>query len=231
MRRMLAATLSAFALLAAPPAFAQDEAVAVATPDADQAAVEEPVAPRSDQTYIVSANDRFLTEYGTEAWLAADLEICLEEGETVQLARGAAQIISMELRGPLCTVVEEADEVASILVERERQAPRARTGATRGTRLLSGIVGNAVRAPGFRVASGSADVLEQFPRGTTVTRRTEICLERGQQVTLISNRGQRVTYRGPGCARRNVIPSADNIGGFTFGWNAHGARVGIVALP
>lgn len=181
----------------------------------------------TNPTYIVSATGRFLEAYPTRNWLDPELEICLEEGEVVQLARPASSIASMELRGEMCSTVAAAPDVATVVVETVRPPRNARMGSVRGSGSSAGVA----RVAGFRIASGSADVLERFPRGSQVTRETEICLERGQQVTLISHRGQRVTYRGPGCARRNAQPSSTNLGGFTFGWNGHATLQESVALP
>lgn len=252
MMRGLASALAALAVLVAPAAMAQDanEAMAEdavpAVAEIEEAVAEAAAEAEPPQTYILSASDRFLAEYASESWLDPALEICLEEGEQVSLARTNTQIATMELRGPLCTQVGTADEVATIVAERadpelasmmarrlmmeeqSRQSAerRVRAGSTRGVASASSS-----RSTVFRVASGSSEVLAEFPRGTTVTRGTELCLARGQQVTLISSQGQRVTYRGPGCARRNAQPSESNLGGFTFGWNSWDARVEIAALP
>ena len=227
MRRMIPALASA-ALITATSAFAgpQDMEPQGENLPVEEAMEEAVAATDTNPTYIVSATGRFLEAYPTENWLDPELEICLEEGEVVQLARPESGIAAMELRGELCTTVAAAPDVATIVVENAQPRP-ARSGATRGTAAMASMN----RAPAFRVASGSPDVLERFPRGSQVTRETEICLERGQQVTLISRRGQRVTYRGPGCARRNAQPSGTNLGGFTFGWNGHATLAESVALP
>lgn len=227
-----AALIAVLWAVAVPAAHAQDTAEATLqemvgadeTVDATEAVTEKPAEP--EPTYILSASDRFLGLYGGEAWLAPDLEICLEEGERVQLGRPTSDIASMELRGALCTRVADASEVATIVVERTEGASPVRMGATRGTNTRVAAASLTSRRPSFRIASGTRDVLDQFPVGTRLMRDTEICLERGQQVTLISNRGQRVTYRGPGCARRNTQSSESNLGGFTFGWNAFGISSG-----
>ena len=232
-----AALIAVLWAVAVPAAHAQDTAEATLeevvgadeTVDATEAVTEEPADP--EPTYILSASDRFLGLYGGEAWLAPDLEICLEEGERVQLGRPGSDIASMELRGALCTRVADASEVASIVVERVEERQVVRAGATRGVSTSNTRPRAAAsRTPSFRVAAGTGNVLDQFPVGTRIMTGTEICLERGQQVTLISNRGQRVTYRGPGCARRNTQSSESNLGGFTFGWNRFGSS-SPVALP
>jgi hypothetical protein len=74
--------------------------------------------------------------------------------------------------------------------------------------------------PVYRVASGSPSVLERFPRGTIVTRQTEICLKSGEQVTVTGSNGQSVTYDRPGCLKRSAPSTPQNLGGFTFGWRA-----------
>lgn len=231
MMRRLATTLAAIAVLTAPTAMAQD-ADRATTEDAAEVAElpdsePEPASEELAGTYILSASDRFLAAYGSETWLAPELEVCLEEGEQVQLGQTGTQIASMELRGALCTRVADAEEVATIVVERERRNVRVRAGATRGVSARPA----SVSVPVFRVATGTGDVLSQFPAGTRVTADVEICLQRGQQVTLISSRGQRVTYRGPGCARRNARPSATNQGGFTFGWKGFGRGSDFAVLP
>lgn len=179
--------------------------------------VEEAGEPAPVLTYIVAAPARFLEAYGGAEWLDAATEICLEEGEVVELARPSARIAAMELRGELCTTVADAPDAATVLIEAPAPDRRVRTAATRGVGATSRN-----RPAFFRVASGSEAVLERYPRGSRVTEQSEICLARGQQVTLISSAGQRVTYRGPGCARRNAEPSGRNVGGFTFGWNGWG---------
>ncbi|MHA7820720.1 MAG: hypothetical protein ACX930_13825 [Erythrobacter sp.] len=198
----------------------------------DEVEAEDGLVPPS--FYVVAASDRFLSTYPGTQWLESDLEICVEEGETVVLAQQQRVIERLELRGPVCTLVAEAEAVASVVVARTDEfsprTARARTGATRGGSRLN-FRGSVENATLFRVASGSDAVLERFPRGTSLTRATEICLERGEQVTLISNRGQRVTYRGPGCARRVTAPGGTNVGGFTFGWNAHALQEPTVRLP
>lgn len=225
------AALSLLALAHA-PAMAQDEGGAseVLT-EAMVEAVEETVEEAGEEdgrtgfqlggpgpSAILLAPSRFLGTYG-EGWLEADAEVCLEQGEVVVLAPSEARIASVELRGPLCTIVGDAPEVATIVVELPAAGSRPRSGATRGVAPARASRSPTPRSPSFRVAAGSDAVLARYPRGTRVVESAEICLERGEQVTLISSAGQRVTYRGPGCARRNVEPSGRNVGGFTFGWN------------
>lgn len=229
MTRGLTPVIAALALVMAVPGYAQDAVEEGATSDDAAAPVE--AVPESEQTYILAAPARFLAAYGGQEWLDPESEICLEDGETVVLARPASRIVSMELRGPLCTTVAAAPDEASILVERESQTRTVRAGATRGVSTTSRLQASDPQTPGFRVASGTEGVLARFPVGTRVALETEICLARREQVTLISSRGQRVTYRGPGCARRNTRPSSDNLGGFTFGWNGYAAPRAIVALP
>lgn len=191
--------------------------------EAQEETTEEGPAPEPADTtsYIIAASDRFLTEYSGNGWLMPDLEICLEEGEVVVLAQPSANIERLELRGPLCTQVADTVSVATIVIETfaVAESTSVRAAVVRGAATPSAGPRRAV----FRVASGSDPVLERFPRGSTVTRASEICLERGEQITLVSNRGQRVTYRGPGCAKRNTQPSPGNLGGFTFGWNEYRA--------
>lgn len=74
--------------------------------------------------------------------------------------------------------------------------------------------------PVFRVRSASPAVLEKFPRGSEVTRKTRICLEEGEQLTIVGSNGQSVTYTGPGCMQRSAPSTSDNVGGFTFGYNS-----------
>lgn len=69
----------------------------------------------------------------------------------------------------------------------------------------------------FRVASGSPEVLARLPRGTLVQRSSALCLKPGEQVTVTASTGQSATYTGPGCLKRQGLPTRDNIGGFTFG--------------
>lgn len=242
------AMIGAAAMLAlGTPAMAQDEAEMAeeaAEEMVEQAAEEAEAAMEEEMTeeaepapaYVIAAPDRFLTAYPSDGWLTPETEICLEEGERVLLAQPESGFEQLELRGALCTLIGDAGEAATIVVEvAPRASPnRPMTAAVRGT-ATSGVRGAAMamgsRRQTFRVASGSPAVLEAFPRGTTITSSAEICLERGQQITLISRRGQRVTYRGPGCARRNAEPTPGNIGGFTFGWNEWGGAARPVALP
>lgn len=223
MIRTIGLALAALALFSPPAAMAQDIAI-----ESETGTVEEPATPPTEPqgTYILAASDRFLALYGSEGWLDPELEICLEEGEQVQLGQTGTDIATMELRGALCTRVADAGDVATIVVERAPVRP-TRTAATRGATSRTA----SASAPIFRVATGTGDVLSKFPAGTRVTQELEICLARGQQITLISSRGQRVTYRGPGCARRNARPSATNQGGFTFGWNGLGGGRDVAVLP
>lgn len=78
---------------------------------------------------------------------------------------------------------------------------------------------NQVPPPIYRVRSGTPSVLERFPRGSVVTEETEICLEEGEQVNVIGDNGQSVTYVGPGCMARSAPATGDNEGGFIFGSN------------
>ncbi|MEL6737568.1 MAG: hypothetical protein AAFO28_01455, partial [Pseudomonadota bacterium] len=71
--------------------------------------------------------------------------------------------------------------------------------------------------PIYRVRSGSPSVLERFARGSVVTQETQICLEDGEQINIVGNNGQSVTYVGPGCMTRTAPASSDNEGGFIFG--------------
>ena len=71
--------------------------------------------------------------------------------------------------------------------------------------------------PIYRVRSGSPSVLERFARGTVVTEDTQICLEAGEQINVVGNNGQSVTYVGPGCMTRTAPATSDNEGGFIFG--------------
>lgn len=229
MRQILTLACAAFALSALGHASASAQDADETESEFEEEVLEtdeEPVEEATVLTYILSAPDRFLAEYGGAEWLDAGTEICLEEGEVVELARPSARIAAMELRGALCTSVADAPQAATVLVEAQSRPPRVRSGAVRGTASVTSR-----RTVGYRVASGSEAVLAQHPRGSRVTSESEICLERGQQVTLISSAGQRVTYRGPGCARRNAAPSARNIGGFTFGWNGHALTRHTVRLP
>ena len=73
--------------------------------------------------------------------------------------------------------------------------------------------------PVYRVRSGTPSVLERFPRGSVVTEETEICLEEGEQVNVIGENGQSVTYVGPGCMTRSAPATGENEGGFIFGSN------------
>ncbi|MEO0699361.1 MAG: hypothetical protein AAFY81_06550 [Pseudomonadota bacterium] len=71
--------------------------------------------------------------------------------------------------------------------------------------------------PIYRVRSGSPSVLERFARGSVVTEDTQICLEAGEQINVVGNNGQSVTYVGPGCMTRTAPATSDNEGGFIFG--------------
>lgn len=76
--------------------------------------------------------------------------------------------------------------------------------------------------PIFRVRSGSPSVLERFPRGSVIDEDTEICLEDGEQINVIGNNGQTVSYVGPGCMTRTAPASSENEGGFIFGHRENG---------
>jgi len=76
--------------------------------------------------------------------------------------------------------------------------------------------------PIYRVRSGSPSVLERFARGSVVTQETKICLEDGEQINIVGNNGQSVTYFGPGCMTRTAPATSDNEGGFIFGMGTTG---------
>jgi hypothetical protein len=69
----------------------------------------------------------------------------------------------------------------------------------------------------FRVANASPAVLDRYPRGSVVQRSSRLCLDTGEQITILGTNGQRVTYRGPGCLQRQTRPTRENLGGFIFG--------------
>lgn len=69
----------------------------------------------------------------------------------------------------------------------------------------------------FRLANGSPAVLKRHPRGTLVQRTTALCLNPGEEATIVGSNGQSVSYNGPGCLNRKARPTSTNIGGFTFG--------------
>lgn len=154
--------------------------------------------------------------------LPAGSRVCLREGDVVRLQSSSR---SRELTGPGCFTLERANpaSLGSLLRTRPRERP------------VLAVIGGTTSGPRndpvtYRVSAASQSVLERYPRGTPVDLATRICLEEDEQVTIVSSKGQRVTYRGPGCARRNTRPSADNLSGFTFGWNRFGSS-SPVALP
>lgn len=144
--------------------------------------------------------------------IAASARLCLQNGDRVTLLSGDATRV---FAGPGCFDTRRSGTSSrSTFAQLTRQrSGRARTGAIRG---------GSASDPGsrpvvFRVAAGSDSAIERYPRRSIVNRSSRICLEDGEQITIIGSNGQRVTYSGPGCARRTARPSADNIGGFVFG--------------
>ncbi len=91
---------------------------------------------------------------------------------------------------------------------------RTRTGAIRA----SARPATPPRPVIFRLANASPAVLKRHPRGTLVQRTTALCLNPGEEATIVGSNGQSVSYSGPGCLNRKAKPTSTNIGGFTFGW-------------
>lgn len=174
---------------------------------------EEATRRAQSQEYRVISSSTMRFQQGRT--LPAGSRVCLREGDVVRLQSSSR---SRELTGPGCFTLERANPASSgnLLQTRPRQRP-----------LLFSLGGSASGPRNdpitYRVSAASQSVLERYPRGTPVDLATRICLEDDEQVTIVSSKGQRVTYRGPGCARRNARPSADNLGGFTFGWNRFGS--------
>ena len=73
-------------------------------------------------------------------------------------------------------------------------------------------------------------MLEGFARGSVVTQETDICLEAGEQINIVGNNGQSVTYVGPGCMTRTAPVTGDNEGGFIFGMGTTGPARGRTLL-
>lgn len=144
--------------------------------------------------------------------IAANSRLCLQAGDSVTLlSRGGTRAF----RGPGCftTGTSGASSRSAFAQLTRQRGGRARSGASRGG--SSDESGS--RPVVYRVAAGTDSAIERYPRRSLVNRSSRICLENGEQITIIGSNGQRVTYSGPGCARRTARPSADNIGGFVFG--------------
>lgn len=69
----------------------------------------------------------------------------------------------------------------------------------------------------FRLASASPAVSQRYARGTLLQKTTALCLNHGEEATIVGGSGQSVSYSGPGCLHRKAKPTGANIGGFTFG--------------
>jgi hypothetical protein len=82
-----------------------------------------------------------------------------------------------------------------------RSAPgRVRTGAVRGDPPAV----PASRPVIFRLASATPGVLKRYPRGTLVQRTTALCLNRGEEATIVGSNGQSANYSGSGCLHRKA---------------------------
>jgi hypothetical protein len=159
----------------------------------------------------------------------------LANGQMIQLRAGdriTAVTISGEqtFSGPGSFRIEEESGSRTRLAELFSSRQRMRTGAVRSSGDDT-AERSAPRPIIFRVASGSDTVLQRIPQRTVVSRTSRICLSEGEQITLIGTNGQRVTYTGPGCARRNSRPTGTNPGGFVFGWNRSGGAPTMEVVP
>ena len=173
--------------------------------------------------FVVSSSGPSSAQYHVGQKVSDTARICLREGDIVTvLGNGGTRV----LRGPGCFMLASMTRTRRFAAMISGNPSRARTGAVRG-----GSVNGGSRTVTFRVSSATDSVLERFPRGSLVSRSTRICLEEGEQITIVGSNGQRVTYRGPGCARRNARPTEDNLGGFTFGWNTYGIAPDAAVLP
>lgn len=91
---------------------------------------------------------------------------------------------------------------------------RTRTGSIRASARPAAVPPRPII---FRLAAASPAVLKRHPRGTLVQRTTALCLNPGEEATIVGSNGQSVSYTGPGCLHRKARPTSTNIGGFTFG--------------
>lgn len=186
-----------------------------------------PVRSRPEELVVVSAEGGIAERLPRGTRILGDGSICLDEGDqvTVLTSNGTRQFV-----GPACIRSVSAPPVARTASRAPGSAsaasapPRAGASRRRATTPSS-------RPIVFRVSGGTEAVLEEYPRGTLVRRDDNICLDEGEQLNIAGSHGQRLTYSGPGCMERSARPTRDNIGGFTFGWNAFGLPIDQVSVP
>lgn len=145
------------------------------------------------------------------------LDEARQSGDAAAIAQ-AEQVYAAAHNGPGDPVVEaevvESTGAASP-APRSARPKRARTGSVRPS--ASRPAPAPPRPVIFRLANASPEVLKRYPRGTLVQRTTALCLNHGEEATIVGSNGQSVSYSGPGCLHRKARPTAENIGGFTFG--------------
>ena len=70
----------------------------------------------------------------------------------------------------------------------------------------------------YVVSAGTASALKRFPKGTARRLTDQICLQKGETLTLVSRTsGRRVTYAGPGCNKAAANPDGTQSGATTIG--------------
>lgn len=142
----------------------------------------------------------------------AEHEAALASGDAAAADHAHARLIEARRKGAEHGAGLAPDGAATATTRRSAAAPRKRIGAVRDSTPAA-----PPRPVIFRLASASPAVLKRFPRGTLVQRTTAVCLSRGEEATIVGSNGQSVNYSGPGCLHRKARPTAENIGGFTFG--------------
>ena len=177
-----------------------DQFVATSVPDAP---------PVRAPSVVMRATGPSAIRFPVGQRIGATRPVCLEAEDTVTVVDEDG---TFTLRGPGCSYAARTTPSTTKAFIASTSTRRVRTGAVRG----SGS-GPSSKPVVFRVSGGTEAVLARFPRGSVVQRRANICLAEGQQLSIAGSNGQRVTYRGPGCMKRNARPTRDNLGGFTFG--------------
>lgn len=160
-------------------------------------------------------------------WAQEDYDTALLLGDAAAIDRAFARLQVLKRPLPESAGEDEPMVVGSPAAPKTRglrpakpSASRPRTGATRPAAARAASARPPAVPPRpiiFRLASASPGVLDRYPRGTLVQRTTALCLNPGEEATIVGSNGQSVSYTGPGCLNRKARPTSTNIGGFTFG--------------
>lgn len=166
-----------------------------------------------DRPMVIGGSPAVLARFPAGSELPASA-ICLSEGETIELrgTQGSVQLSGVKCFDDRALAMEFAVAQRRQL-ESAREAPaytrRARTGAVRGS---------ASPAPpsSLFVYHGSKTALARYPRGTRKDKYGEICLSKGESLTLVSRSGGKQTL-GEGCDKPLQQDKGRNSGATTLG--------------